>query len=194
MSAFPNVVLSLPAWLQATTSTQQTFSTLEERMRFAISLADKNVEHRTGGPFGAAIFESDSGRLIAPGVNLVEASKCSLAHAEAVAIMVAQQVLETYDLGATHLPKLELVTSSQPCIQCYGNVWWSGVRRLVTGSSVEQTTTITGFDEGPVPRDWATTLRGKQPSARSIEVIENVLADEACQVLARYVEKGGVIY
>lgn len=194
MSPFPNVVLALPEWLQRHTTASPPFRSLEDRMRFVISLAAHNVERGTGGPFGAAVFESETGLLVAPGVNLVESTQCSVAHAEAVALMVAQQVLGTYDLGAPHLPRLELVTSSQPCIQCYGNVWWSGVKRLVTGSSVQQTTSITGFDEGPVPADWAETLRRKQPSTRSVEVIEGVLEDEACKVLSQYVERGGVIY
>jgi tRNA(Arg) A34 adenosine deaminase TadA len=163
-------------------------------MRLTIALAAHNVESDTGGPFGAAIFERDSGVLIAPGINMVRSSNCSVAHAEAVAIALAQQVLQTYDLGASHLPALELVTSAQPCIQCFGNVWWSGVKRLVTGASLQQTEALTGFDEGPVPLDWAERLRNRKPHDLAVEVIENVLADEACQVLASYQAKGGIIY
>lgn len=163
-------------------------------MHVAISLAAHNVERGQGGPFGAAIFERDSGRLIAPGVNLVESSNCSLAHAESVAIMIAQQVVGGYDLGADQLPALELVTSAQPCIQCFGNIWWSGLKRVITGASVRQTEEITGFDEGPVPIDWAGLLRNRKPSDQAVEVLEGVLADEACKVLAMYRDKGGVIY
>jgi tRNA(Arg) A34 adenosine deaminase TadA len=163
-------------------------------MQLAISLAAHNVERGQGGPFGAAIFERDSGVLVAPGVNLVEASNCSLAHAEAVALIIAQQVVGSYDLGSDHLPALELVTSAQPCIQCFGNAWWSGVKRIVTGASVRQTEELTGFDEGPVPSDWAERLRNRTPAERSVEVIEGVLAADACAVLAMYRDKGGVIY
>jgi tRNA(Arg) A34 adenosine deaminase TadA len=163
-------------------------------MRFVISLAARNVERETGGPFGAAVFERDSGILVAPGVNRVELSLCSAAHAESVALMVSQQVLKTYDLGAPNFPKFELVTSSQPCIQCYGNLWWSGISRLVTGTSVAQTAAIAGFDEGPVPSNWAELLRDRQPVERSMEVVEGVLADEACKVLELYVRKGGARY
>jgi tRNA(Arg) A34 adenosine deaminase TadA len=194
MVSFPKVSITLPEWVQREVRPGERYSTPEDRMRFVISLAARNVERETGGPFGAAVFERDSGVLVAPGVNRVELSLCSVAHAESVALMVSQQVLKTYDLGAPHLPKLELVTSSQPCIQCYGNLWWSGISRLVTGTSVAQTTAIAGFDEGPVPSNWAQLLRERQPAERSMEVVEGVLADEACAVLELYVRKGGARY
>ncbi len=194
MTAFPDVSIALPEWVQREVRPGERYETLEDRMRFVISLAARNVDRATGGPFGAAVFERDSGLLIAPGVNRVELSLCSLAHAESVALMVSQQALKTYDLGAEHLPALELVTSSQPCIQCYGNVWWSGISRLVTGTSIAQTSAIAGFDEGPVPSNWAELLRAKKPSERAIEVVQGVLADEACKVLERYAQSGGARY
>ena len=194
MATFPNITLRLPDWVSNRAQPGAQYLSIEDRMRFVISLAATNVEHNTGGPFGAAVFEADTGILVAPGVNIVEAGRCSLAHAEAMALMVAQQVVDTYDLGAPHLPRLELVTSSQPCIQCWGNVWWSGIRRLITGTSVEQTQRFGGFDEGPIPPNWADILRNRTPQERSVEVIEHVLSEEACVVLKRYREKSGVVY
>ena len=121
---YPEVILQLPEWVAGeVVSPERCFPTLEERMALVIRLAERNVREQTGGPFGAAVFEIETGRLIAPGVNIVVPAHCSLAHAEAVAIMVAQQVCQTFDLSADFLPPLELVTSAQPCIQCYGNVW-----------------------------------------------------------------------
>lgn len=194
MTTFPDISITLPEWVQREVVPGQRFGTLEERMRFVISLAARNVERETGGPFGAAVFERETGVLVAPGVNRVELSRCSAAHAESVALMVSQRVLGTYDLGAPQLPALELVTSSQPCIQCYGNVWWSGISRLVTGTSLAQTSAIGGFDEGPVPSNWAEILRDRQPPERAVDVIEGVLAGEACAVLERYAQKGGTRY
>jgi tRNA(Arg) A34 adenosine deaminase TadA len=163
-------------------------------MRIAIALADRNISEKTGGPFGAAIFEIESGKLVAPGVNLVVAETCSLAHAETLALMIAQQSLGAFDLGAPNLPAMELVTSAQPCIQCWGAVWWSGIKRLITGASRAQTESLTGFDEGPVPPDWANLLQTRLPETSRIEVIENILSDEACTVLKRYTDMGGTIY
>jgi tRNA(Arg) A34 adenosine deaminase TadA len=194
MTTFPSVTLSLPAWINVRATSDTHISSLEERMRFVISLAVENVERGTGGPFAAAVFEISTGRLVAPAVNIVEQGKCSLAHAEAMALMVAQQAVGNYDLGAPGLPGMELVTTSQPCIQCWGNVWWSGIKRLVTGTSIEQTQTIAGFDEGPVPANWADLLRNRTPVEKSVEVIENVLSNEACAALQRYKELGARIY
>jgi tRNA(Arg) A34 adenosine deaminase TadA len=194
MAIFPSVTLTLPEWINVRVKPDTTLASIEERMRFVISLAVENVEQGTGGPFAAAVFELSTGRLVAPAVNIVERGKCSLAHAEAMALMVAQQVVGSYDLGGPGLPPLELVTTSQPCIQCWGNDWWSGIKRLVTGTSIEQTQSIAGFDEGPVPPNWAQLLRDRTPAERSVEVIENVLSDEACAALKRYKEMGARIY
>ena len=194
MAIFPSVTLTLPEWINVRVKPDTTLASIEERMRFVISLAVENVEQGTGGPFAAAVFELSTGRLVAPAVNIVERGKCSLAHAEAMALMVAQQVVGSYDLGGPGLPPLELVTTSQPCIQCWGNVWWSGIKRLVTGTSIEQTQSIAGFDEGPVPPNWAQLLRDRTPAERSVEVIENVLSDEACAALKQYKEMGARIY
>ena len=194
MASFPSVTLTLPAWINARATPDTHIGSLEERMRFVISLAVENVERGTGGPFAAAVFEVVTGRLVAPAVNIVEQGKCSLAHAEAMALMVAQKAVGNYDLGAEGLPAMELVTTSQPCIQCWGNVWWSGIKRLITGTSIEQTQSIAGFDEGPVPANWADLLRNRTPADRSVEVIENILSDEACAALKRYKELGAHIY
>ena len=50
-----------------------------DRMDLAIELARRNVEHG-GGPFGAVVFEADTGLVIAPGMNLVMPQSSSLLH------------------------------------------------------------------------------------------------------------------
>ena len=160
---YPRVTLTLPDWIhEEIPEPHPDYPTLDSRMELAIRLAERNIREG-GGPFGAAIFEIASGKLIAPGVNLVVPERCSLAHAEAVAIAVAQRVCETYDLSQGGLPEMELVTSAQPCIQCYGNLWWSGLHRLVVGARKEDVENLTGFDEGPLPDDWVTRLIDRPP-------------------------------
>lgn len=125
---FPKVVLQLPGWIEdALAGSEQVYPTVEERMRLIIKLSQLNIEHRTGGPFGAGIFESKSGRLISAGVNLVESANCSLAHAEMVAIAVAQRVIGSYDLSGGKDNVYQLVTSTEPCAMCLGAIPWSGV-------------------------------------------------------------------
>jgi tRNA(Arg) A34 adenosine deaminase TadA len=155
-------------------------------MRFAIELARQNVEHRTGGPFGAAVFEAASGRVVGVGVNLVEASNCSLAHAEMVAMALAQQAVGHYDLGTAGV--YELATSVEPCAMCLGAIPWSGLRWVVCAAHGEDAAAI-GFDEGAKPADWVGELR-----KRGIEVVRDVLRDEARAVLQQYAKAGGLIY
>lgn len=185
----PDITLSLPAWVAAfCRDAAAEFASREDRMRFVIRLAGHNVEAATGGPFAAAVFDTDTGQLIAPGVNLVETVQLSFAHAEIVALSLAQRRLGVYDLGGSGLPRCELVTSAEPCAMCLGAVPWSGVRSLVCGARHEDVCAI-GMDEGAKPSDWAGAL-----AARGITVTRDVLRDEAVRVLRAYRNRGGKIY
>lgn len=187
--SYPRVSFELPEWVEDLVSGKGEFyPTKEERMRLAIELSRLNTERGTGGPFGAAIFESESGRLLAPGVNLVTTANLSTAHAEMVAIMVAQQAVGSFDLGEERLPAYELVASTEPCAMCFGAMPWSGVRGLVCGGRDEDARSI-GFDEGPKMSDWPSALR-----ERGISVERDVLREEAAAVLNGYAESGGAIY
>lgn len=183
-----DIVLRLPPWLRVFAQQENRgFDLAESRMRFAIELARQNVEHRTGGPFGAAVFEAAGGRVVGVGVNLVEASNCSMAHAEMIAIAMAQQAVGRYDLSAAG-GVYELATSVEPCAMCLGAIPWSGLKRVICGAHGEDAAAI-GFDEGAKPADWVGELR-----KRGIEVVRNVLRDEARAVLQQYAQAGGLIY
>jgi tRNA(Arg) A34 adenosine deaminase TadA len=177
--------LRLPAWVAQ--RLPQRCPSDEERMRLVIETAAANVAHG-GGPFAAAVFERASGVLVAAGVNRVVASGCSLAHAEMMAIALAQVRLGTYDLAAVGLPAHELVTSSEPCAMCFGALPWSGITRLVCGARAADARAI-GFDEGPKPRAWVAALE-----VRGIRVRRDVLRVEARAVLKAYRVEGGPIY
>jgi tRNA(Arg) A34 adenosine deaminase TadA len=157
-------------------------------MRLAVELANQNIKHKTGGPFGAAIFETGSRQLVGVGVNLVETSNCSILHAEMVAIAMAQKAVGSYDLAAGGRLRHELATSTEPCAMCLGAIPWSGVRRVLCGARGEDACEI-GFDEGAKPLDWAGEL-----NRRGIEVARDILRDEARAVLRRYAQTGGTIY
>lgn len=183
------LMLRMPEWARAFLDDNgASYKTIEDRMRLATRLARKNIETGTGGPFGAAVFDMSSNRLLSVGVNLVESSNCSVLHAEIVAIILAQERLRTYDLGAEGMPGCELVSSVEPCAMCLGAIPWSGIRRLVCGAPGKDAEEI-GFDEGDKPADWAGSLE-----RRGIEVIRGVLASEAGDVLREYGRMGGKIY
>jgi tRNA(Arg) A34 adenosine deaminase TadA len=187
--SYPRVVLGLPEWVEELIpDPDRAYPTEEDRMRLAIELSRQNVAHGTGGPFGAGVFDLSTNRLVAPGVNLVTTTNLSTAHAEIVAIMIAQQVVGHFDLGGQGRPPYELVASTEPCAQCFGSVPWSGVRRLACGARDEDACAI-GFDEGPKMSDWIPALE-----RRGISVVRDVCRDEAATVLEEYAGRGGVIY
>ena len=183
------MALRLPGWVEELVADEErTYQTVEDRMRLAIGLARQNVRSGTGGPFGAAVFERETGRLLAPGVNLVVDSGCSVFHAEMVAIMISQKILGNFDLGDAGAPVYELVTSTEPCAMCLGATPWSGVRGLVCGARDEDASAV-GFDEGSKPSEWVPALE-----ARGITVTRDVLREEAAGVLREYAALGGEIY
>ena len=146
-----SLTLSLPEWIDDFLKQYQfPLVSNEERMRFVLKLTLQNIEKTTGGPFGAAVFERESGQLVSVGVNVVLKQGCSAAHAEMMAIMLAQQELGTHDLGIPELPEFQLVTSGKMCAMCLGSVVWSGVREVLASAQPEDVENIVGFDEGPV--------------------------------------------
>jgi tRNA(Arg) A34 adenosine deaminase TadA len=186
----PGVLLTLPDWLNDLLAGPGiVIADRAERMAFVIDLSRRNVEHASGGPFAAAVFESNSGRLLGAGVNRVEPLNCSPAHAEMMAVAFAQKNLRTWDLGSDAAHPAELLASSQPCLMCLGATLWSGVTRLAFAASAADVTAILGFDEGPLPAAWPQELE-----KRGIAVEAGIRRAEAAAVLELYKNKQGTVY
>jgi tRNA(Arg) A34 adenosine deaminase TadA len=184
----PPIRIELPAWVEDAVDFERPYRGDEERMRLAIELSRLNVEHATGGPFGACIFERESGRLVSVGVNsVVRLNNCTL-HGEMVAFMTAQARLGCFTLHSPDGPVHELVTSCEPCAMCLGATLWSGVRRVVCGAHRDDARRL-NFEEGPVFEASHAYLE-----ERGIEIVHGVLREEANQVLELYRAKKGVIY
>ncbi len=177
----------LPAWVEGwVDELSLQLDSSETAMAFVIELAKENVRRGSGGPFGAAVVDTETNELISVGVNLVTKSGLSITHAEMVAISLAQHRLGEWNLGRVH--RLSLVTSCEPCAMCFGAVPWSGVRKLVCGAG-KADAEAAGFDEGEKPGNWVETLRHRQ-----IEVELGVLREEAAGIFSLYRESGGEIY
>lgn len=156
-------------------------------MRLTLEVARRNaLTERTGGPFGAAIFDEASGQLVAVGMNLVVDSCCSTSHAEIIAIQSAQKALGHYSLrkGGVY----SIFSSCEPCAQCLGAVLWSGVCRLVTSATGVDARGI-GFDEGPVFPESYTYLQ-----ERGLSWTPKLLVNEGRKILSDYAAQGGIIY
>ncbi len=187
MSLHMTCEMLLPHWLEEFIDAwKEPLKTAEERMRLAVALSDENVRHHTGGPFGAIVVGEPEGRLLGVGVNLVTAVELSMAHAEIVALSLAQSAAGNWNLGAGG--DVQLVTSCEPCAMCFGAVPWSGVTSIIWGA-VREDAEAAGFDEGDKPDDWIESLE-----RRNIRTAGGILRDEAAAVLARYAHRNGAIY
>jgi tRNA(Arg) A34 adenosine deaminase TadA len=184
----PKVHIEYPSWIDQLVNWNHAYISDEEKMRLAIELSRENILHGTGGPFGSAIFEIGSNRLIAVGINLVVSLKNSVLHGEVVALMMAEARLNSFSLRSTNMPRYELFTSCDPCAMCLGAILWSGLKRVVCGASRKDAERC-GFDEGPVFKRSYDYLRSKD-----IEIVHKVCREEARSVIETYVEQNGIIY
>ena len=110
----------------------------EELMRYAIELANKNVENG-GGPFGAVIARN--GEVVATGVNRVTSNNDPTAHAEVSAIRAAAAKMETFDLSGC-----EIYTSCEPCPMCLGAIYWAHLDKIYYANNKTDAANI-GFDD-----------------------------------------------
>ncbi|MGL1864169.1 MAG: nucleoside deaminase [Pseudodesulfovibrio sp.] len=185
-----NISLAMPEWsIDALNELPSHLPTLEERMAAVIDFSRKNFLNNTGGPFAAGVFERDTGKVVVIGVNRVMEYGCSSAHAEIMALSMAQKMLGTYDLGADGLPAHELVVNWRPCAMCFGAVLWSGVRALTIAGEGPEVENITGFDEGPVTEDWRGELQ-----RRGIALNEDILRDEAIAAYEEFAASQNFVY
>ncbi|MGN0860724.1 MAG: nucleoside deaminase [Candidatus Spyradosoma sp.] len=177
--------VEMPDWLREIEAEHlgKVFGSDEERLRFAIRLAEENVRRGTGGPFGAAIFGAEDGRLVAVGVNRVVPANQSWAHAEMTAFARAQNRLKNYSLK-----DCVLASSCEPCAMCTGATPWSGVRKLIYGAPGDAAR-ATGFDEGDKTPDWRGSLE-----KRGVRVVGPMLEKDAETPFRLYRETSGTIY
>ncbi len=186
------VHLTLPVWVHDAVDASRAYASDADKVALAIALSHGNVEHGSGGPFGAVVFGADD-RIIAVGVNRVLPQTCSVAHAEMMAYMLAQQRTQRARLNLDDdgrvVGPITLATSSQPCCQCYGATIWAGIDRLLIGARAEDVMALTPFDEGPLPSDWIGELE-----KRDIAVTRDIERAAACDVLRAYGSGGGGKY
>ena len=189
---YAQVHLTLPAWVHESVDASRAYGGDEAKVALAIDLSRLNIEAGSGGPFGAALFGPDD-RIIAVGVNRVLPHTCSLAHAETMAYMLAQQRTQRARLNedgvGNRVGPITLATSSQPCCQCYGATIWAGIDRLLIGARSDDVEQLTEFDEGPLPADWIGELE-----QRGIAVTRDLRREDARAVLRAYGQSGGERY
>ena len=108
-------------------------------MRMAIELAENNVTREQGGPFGAVIVKD--GMVLARSANKVVPNNDPTAHAEILAIRLACQELNTFDLSGC-----EIYTSCEPCPMCLGAIYWARIDKIHYANTKADAAAV-GFDD-----------------------------------------------
>lgn len=156
----------------------------DDRLRLVNSLAIRNVEEGTGGPFAAIVTDAQSGALQSLAVNLVLDSKLSGMHAELVALQLANRAAGSWDLGSPAGTGSILTSNAQPCLMCLGAVIWSGIGMVEYGLSAQEIEELTGLDEGPLPENWR-----DECARRGIEIQGGFLTAELAVVFGEYARR-----
>ena len=115
---------------------------MNEYMKAAIDLAEKNLETNDGGPFGAVVIKD--GVIVGRGRNTVLRDNDPTSHAEVSAIRDACKNLNSYSLeGCT------LYTTCYPCPMCLGAIIWSNISKVYFGNTKEDADMI-GFRDDDI--------------------------------------------
>ena len=149
-------------------------------MKIANDNAEKGIEKKEGGPFGAVIVDKD-GNIISNGNNKVLKNNDPTAHAEVVAIREACKKLNTYDLS-----DYILYTSCEPCPMCLSAAIWANIKTIYYGCTKEDANNI-GFRDDII-YDY---LKGEN---KSLVKLENMDREECLKTFEKYNKENGVIY
>lgn len=107
-------------------------------MKQAIERAQSTMRKNEGGPFGAAIIDSE-GNIVSIASNTVLGDNDPTAHAEMNAIRQACKRLKTHDLSG-HV----LYATGYPCPMCLSAIIWANIKTVYYGCTPEDADAI-GF-------------------------------------------------
>jgi len=82
-------------------------------------------------PFGAAIVQTSTGRVLLRALNAVKQECDPSAHAEVRAIRLAAKRLRSLSLAG-----YTLYTTCEPCPMCMSTALWAGLDRIVYGATI----------------------------------------------------------
>ncbi|GAB2975551.1 nucleoside deaminase [Mucilaginibacter puniceus] len=149
----------------------------EAFMRMAIELAENNVTLGQGGPFGAVIVKD--GMVLARSANKVVPSNDPTAHAEVLAIRLACQELNTFDLSGC-----EIYASCEPCPMCLGAIYWARIDKIHYANTKADAAAI-GFDDAFIYEEL-----DKPMNKRKLPIVQ-IMRDEAMNAFKLWSEFEG---
>lgn len=129
----------------------------------------KKAEAMDEVPIGCVIVYDD--QIIARGHNLKEIHQLSINHAEIVAIVAANQYLNSW-----RLEDCTLYVTLEPCTMCAGAIYQSRIKEVVFGAS------------DPKGGAYGSIFNlNEQPGINHYpNIIKNVLANECSEILTNY--------
>jgi tRNA(adenine34) deaminase len=145
-------------------------------MRLAIAMAKRNPKY----PFGAVVVDSQSGDVLARGVNATHVNP--LYHGEMVAL---NDYLAKY--GNHGWSRTTLYTTAEPCAMCAGAIVWVGIPRVVYASSSRFVATV--MDQITLP---AKTVFGAARFYHNQLLLGGVLAAETDALFFASARRAGV--
>jgi len=155
---------------------------IKDVMDKAIAEAKKTMNADVGGPFGAAIIDSN-GKIISVASNSVLKDHDPTAHAEMNAIRMAGEQLGTHDLtGCT------LVTTAYPCPMCLGATIWANIKHVIYGCRPTDAEAI-GFRDDFIYR----FIRDDHPD-KKVLVLTEKLREQCLDLFQEYKNKEKTIY
>lgn len=117
-------------------------------------------------PVGCVIVNNND--VISRSSNMVELLNDSTAHAELIAITSAQN-----SLNSKNLDNCILYTTLEPCLMCYGAIYWSKIDTVVYGASDKKR----GFSRHSIDLD------------RKINIINGFMEKESKELLDSFFKK-----
>ena len=117
-------------------------------------------------PVGCVIVNDNE--IISRSSNMVELLNDSTAHAELIAITSAQN-----SLNSKNLDNCILYTTLEPCLMCYGAIYWSKIKTIVYAASDKKR----GFSQHSLETD------------RKINIIKGVMEKESKELLDSFFKK-----
>lgn len=95
-------------------------------MRRAVEIGRDNPD----APFGCVIVDGGSGDVVSEGLS--DAERSPILHGEMVAIIDLLEARPDMDRAP-----LVLYTTAEPCPMCSGAIFWTGIPRVVYGTSAQ---------------------------------------------------------
>lgn len=122
-------------------------------------VVEESVARGCGGPFGAAVFASETREILAVAANRVLADADPTAHAEITAIRKACAAI-----GSPHLNGYSLYATGQPCPMCLAAIHWARLDAYYYSTTHADAAAI-GFDDAAIRDSLAGTAAPMVPGA-----------------------------